>query len=100
MPPERASEMLSVTSAATVAGVCVGTIRNRIKDGSLPAYRLGPKLLRIARSDVERLFQPVGATDALAAHVASTVATAPPLNDDQCSRLAGLLGGRPMPAAA
>jgi excisionase family DNA binding protein len=47
--------------AAAYAGVCVKTIRRRILDGSLPAHRFGPQLLRIDRADLDRLFRPVPA---------------------------------------
>jgi excisionase family DNA binding protein len=56
----------STHEAAEYAGVCVRTIRRRILDGSLPAHRMGPRLLRIDRADLDRLFQrvPVGGSDA------------------------------------
>ena len=51
----------STHEAAEYAGVCVRTIRRRILDGSLPAHRIGPRLLRIDRADLDRLFTPVPA---------------------------------------
>jgi excisionase family DNA binding protein len=47
--------------AAEYAGVCVKTIRRRILDGTLPAQRFGPRLLRVDRADLDRLFTPVPA---------------------------------------
>jgi excisionase family DNA binding protein len=49
----------STRESAEYAGVCVKTIRRRIADGSLPAHRLGPKLFRIDRADLDRLFRRV-----------------------------------------
>jgi excisionase family DNA binding protein len=44
---------------AAIAGVSVKTIRRRILDGSLPAHRFGPQVLRIDRADLDKLFRPV-----------------------------------------
>lgn len=46
---------LSIDAAADHLGVNPRTIRRRIADGSLPAYRIGPKILRIDPADVDRL---------------------------------------------
>ena len=56
----------SPQDAATYAGVCVKTIRRRILDGSLPAQKFGPRLLRIDRADLDKLFRrvPAGGSDA------------------------------------
>jgi excisionase family DNA binding protein len=51
----------SPQDAAAYAGVSVKTIRRRILDGSLPAHRMGPRLLRIDRADLDQLFRPVPA---------------------------------------
>ena len=51
----------STHEAAEYAGVCVRTIRRRILDGSLPAHRIGPRLLKIDRADLDRLFTRVPA---------------------------------------
>ena len=56
-----ARDWKSPHEAAEYAGVCVRTIRRRILDGSLPAHRIGPRLLRIDRADLDRLFTPVPA---------------------------------------
>ncbi len=60
-PRPRAREWETVGSAAAYARVSTKTIRRRIIDGSLPAHRLGPHLLRIDRADLDRLFRPVPA---------------------------------------
>jgi excisionase family DNA binding protein len=48
-------------AAADYLGVSSRTIRRRIADGSLPAHRFGPRLLRIDLNDVDKLFRPVPA---------------------------------------
>ena len=52
---------LTIAQAADELGVSVKTIRRRIADGSLPAHRLGPRLIRIRRIDLDRFAMPVGA---------------------------------------
>jgi len=53
------TERISLQEAAIELGVSVDTIRRRIADGSLPAVRTGPRLLRVSRADVEALSTPV-----------------------------------------
>jgi excisionase family DNA binding protein len=55
-PRPRAREWESVASGAAYARVSTKTIRRRILDGSLPAHRIGPRLVRIDRADLDRLF--------------------------------------------
>lgn len=57
--PAQVRDWKSPQDAAEYAGVCVKTIRRRILDGSLTAHRMGPRLLRIDRTDLDRLFRPV-----------------------------------------
>jgi len=53
-------ELLSVQEAADFLGLSVSTIRRYIRDGRLPAYRVaGERLLRIKRSDLEKLLDPI-----------------------------------------
>ena len=66
---------VSPTEAAKIAGVCRKTILRRIADGSLPAAKFGPRLLRIDVADLEALYQPVGG----AADVADLDATLQPV---------------------
>ncbi len=50
-------ELLSIREAAAVVGVHPSTIRRRIEKGKLIAFHVGPRrLLRVRRSDLERLF--------------------------------------------
>lgn len=51
--------LLSVTEAARIAGVGPRTIRRWIADGSLPASRLGPRLIRIKPDDLAALGEPI-----------------------------------------
>lgn len=51
--------LVDVREAATLAGLSVATIRRYIYDGRLPAYRLGPRKVRVVASDVEALLRPM-----------------------------------------
>jgi len=54
---------LSLAQAATYADLSTKTLRRRIADGTLPAYRTG-RLIKIRREDLDGLFRqiPNGAT--------------------------------------
>ncbi|MGM0385420.1 MAG: excisionase family DNA-binding protein [Actinomycetota bacterium] len=43
----RARGMVSLAEAAELAGLSIRTLRRRIADGELPAYRTGPRLIRV-----------------------------------------------------
>ncbi|MFZ2228291.1 MAG: helix-turn-helix domain-containing protein [Candidatus Nanopelagicaceae bacterium] len=49
-------EYLKIKQAADLLGCSTDTIRNRIEDGSLAAYRFGGRLIRVKKSDLEKLF--------------------------------------------
>jgi excisionase family DNA binding protein len=51
-PPDRLA--LSPAEAAWLLGVTPWTVRAWIRDGQLKGVRLAPKMIRIARADVER----------------------------------------------
>jgi len=51
----------AVSTAAEHAGVSEKTIRRRISDGSLPGYRLGPRLIRIDLNELDALLRPIPA---------------------------------------
>ena len=51
----------TVTSAARLTGMSEKTIRRRIKDGTLPAYRIG-RSIRISDDDLLRLYERVDMT--------------------------------------
>lgn len=90
IPPSR---YLSMREAAEYLACSQRTLHRRIADGSLPAHRAGPKLLRFAVADLEAFARPVPTVgaDPLAEHIAAVVAAAPELSAEQADRLAGLL---------
>lgn len=49
-------ERVSIQAAAKAFGVSVDTVRRRISDGSLPAYRLGKRLIRVSVRDLDLMF--------------------------------------------
>ncbi len=49
----------SLTQAANRTGVSPRTLRRRIADGSLRAYRLGPRIIRLDAAEVDLLMVPV-----------------------------------------
>ncbi|MCB0914217.1 MAG: helix-turn-helix domain-containing protein [Actinobacteria bacterium] len=49
-------QWLDMVEAAEVLGISPRTVRRRIADGSLPAYRAG-HFLRIARSDIDAMIR-------------------------------------------
>jgi len=49
----------SLAQAAERTEVSVKTLRRRISSGQLPAYRYGPKMLRVDPRDIDRLMRPV-----------------------------------------
>lgn len=55
----RQRHLISISQAAEYAGVHPKTIRRRISDGSLPAYRMGKRLIRVDLREVEALLRPV-----------------------------------------
>ena len=50
---------MSIQDAAKYLGVTTKTIRRRIADESLPAYRIGTRLIRIDQADLDQLLVPV-----------------------------------------
>jgi excisionase family DNA binding protein len=51
-------DLLTLTEAATLLKVSVVTLRRWIKQGRLPAYHVGPRKVRIRRSDLAKAFTP------------------------------------------
>jgi excisionase family DNA binding protein len=49
----------SLVEAAERLGVSTKTLRRRIADGSLTAYRLGPHLIRLDPAEVDALARPI-----------------------------------------
>jgi excisionase family DNA binding protein len=54
----------ALTPASDRLGVSERTLRRLIADGSLPAYRIGSKTIRVRRSDVDALLRRIPTTDA------------------------------------
>ncbi|QMW68376.1 helix-turn-helix domain-containing protein [Mumia sp. ZJ1417] len=44
---------MSLTDAADIVGQSVKTLRRRISAGTLPAYRFGPRSIRVRLNDLE-----------------------------------------------
>lgn len=58
------SEFISLEEAADILGVTTRTIRRRIADGSLRAYRIrNSRLIRLNEADVRGLLEPIPTTD-------------------------------------
>jgi excisionase family DNA binding protein len=51
--------LVSLAEAAEWAGVCERTLRRRIADGTLTAYRLGPRLIRIDLTELGALLREI-----------------------------------------
>ncbi|MCV7222956.1 MULTISPECIES: helix-turn-helix domain-containing protein [Mycobacteriaceae] len=48
---------LSTSQAAEYLGVSVNTVRNYIADGRLKVHRMGPKLLKFDRAELDRFVE-------------------------------------------
>jgi excisionase family DNA binding protein len=51
---------IGIPESATYLGVAEKTIRRLIRDGKLPAYRLGNRVIKLKISDVESVLTPIG----------------------------------------
>jgi len=87
-------EWYTLREAAQVGFGGYSTLRKYIAEGDLVAYKIGG-LIKVHRSDLDALPVPVKDRkfEDIEAAIERIVATAPPLTDDQCRRLASLLGG-------
>ena len=56
---DESGDLLSVAEAAKLLRVSVATFKRWLKDGRLPAYHLGPRYVRIRRSDLTRVLTPL-----------------------------------------
>lgn len=48
-------DWVTIATAAERLGLSSKSVRRRIADGTLPAYRIGPRLIRLDSVDVDRL---------------------------------------------
>src|SRR5215211_5666680 len=60
-------DLLTMREAAELLRVSEVTVARWLKQGRLPAYRVGPRAVRVRRADVERMVEPV--SPRLRAHV-------------------------------
>ena len=65
-PPRRTQfgDLLTIRHAAEYWGCSETTVRNRIKEGSLKAVRMGPRMIRIRREDLDEILKPYDAGQA------------------------------------
>lgn len=57
--PKPARKFLKLPEAAEAYGVCTKTLRRRIADGSLPASRMGARIIVVAVDDLDALLRPI-----------------------------------------
>lgn len=57
----RPAKLVSIAEAAEYLGVTTRSIREWITEGRLPAYRVGPKVIRIKMADLEKQLRPITA---------------------------------------
>jgi excisionase family DNA binding protein len=76
---DRDLDLLTLTEAATILKVSVVTLRRWIKQGRLPAYHVGPRQVRIRRSDLAQAFTPTSQEEVSAMPESLTIK---PLTDE------------------
>ena len=54
MPDSDRHQYLTLAEAADLMSVSVKTLRRRIADGTIPAYRCGQRVIRIRVADLEQ----------------------------------------------
>lgn len=57
--PDVSNDLVTVAEAARALRITERTVRGWIADGTVPAYRIGDKAIRIKRPDLDALLQPV-----------------------------------------
>jgi excisionase family DNA binding protein len=88
--------LISIREVCDRFGLSDKTIRRKIKDGTLVAYRCGERLIKLDADQVEGvLLRPVGgrSDETIQSAVATVVAAAPPLTAEQRDRIAAILRG-------
>ena len=63
MTEVRARKHMKLKEAADYYGVSERTLRRRIAEGKLPAFRVGPRSIRVTAEGVAALAQPIPTTD-------------------------------------
>lgn len=56
-PAEPESSYVSIAAAADLCAVSTQTMRRWISEGRIPAFRVGPKAIRLRTSDVRRFVE-------------------------------------------
>jgi excisionase family DNA binding protein len=51
-------DLLSVQECAACKNIHKNTVWNKIRNGELPAVRIGARIVRVKRSDLDALFTP------------------------------------------
>lgn len=51
--------LLTIEEAAAYTSLSTRTIRRRIADGALPAFRVGPRSIRVRAEHLEQLLRPI-----------------------------------------
>ncbi|RNL79171.1 helix-turn-helix domain-containing protein [Nocardioides marmorisolisilvae] len=59
--PTNKRRLVTIAAAAQYADVNPRTIRRRISDGSLPGYRMGPRVIRVDLNELDALLRPIPA---------------------------------------
>lgn len=93
-PTSDLSHYLNLSEAVELGYGSYQTLRRYIADGRLPAVKIGGRV-KVLRADLDALAvpkQPVS-FETVEAAVERIVASAPPLTDAQCRRLAALFCG-------
>ena len=57
-------DLLTIRQVAEYLGCSETTVRNRTREGSLKAVRMGPRMIRIRRDDLDEILQPYDAGQA------------------------------------
>ncbi len=63
--PRQRRRFASIAEAADLVGASTKTIRRRIADGSLTGYRMGPRLIRVDLAELDSMFRPIPAAEAV-----------------------------------
>jgi excisionase family DNA binding protein len=59
-------QLLTIAEAAALIRVHPRTIRRRISEGALTAYRVGPSLIRLDADELDALLRPIPVAGAVA----------------------------------
>jgi excisionase family DNA binding protein len=59
-PAQPARAYVGIPEAAVYLDVATKTIRRYITDGTLPAYRLGNRVIKVKIADLESVLTPIG----------------------------------------